>query len=149
MKKIIFTLIILFVFVSVFTLFKTNKANANSAMFMNMGLRIFSLFSPSFAGQINQLESTEIANLEDAGYDCPMDGSTIQISPSFGENTTFFIPLGLEPKSKRTLETERNIIGKFDGEKPIICRKCEKNKDGDEKCVEEDFNLPIITLFSI
>ena len=81
-------------------------------------------FSSSFAGRIVDTEATEVQELEDLGYQCPVVGSSITIKPigsPFFTPKSFFIPSYVTSKTHTTPTDGQLILGKYSGQMTIEC----------------------------
>lgn len=79
-------------------------------------------FGNIFGGRITNLKALQIEKLEEAGYDCEVPGSTIEIRSIKGP-TAYFTPQNIVPKTKTIPAMGAAIIGKYNGKTDIICRK--------------------------
>jgi hypothetical protein len=84
----------------------------------------FSPFGGFFGGKIINMKAPEIASLEDAGYVCPMLGTSISIIPIGSPLNTpnyYFIPSYVIPKTRTTPTINQLILGKYGEETVITC----------------------------
>jgi hypothetical protein len=126
MKKV-FIKIAIFVFI-IFVSFKIVYAYSGS-------------FGEIFGGKITNTKATEIEELENAGYQCETNGSTITINPIKG-GETYFIPDGVNSVTRNTIATGQWILGKYSGTTTITCTK----ECGETECTDTA-TLNNITMF--
>lgn len=99
-----------------------------------------------FGGKITNLKAKQIENYENAGYDCKLDGTSIEIRPIKG-NYSFIIPNGVRNIARHSIQPGQSIIGRNRGSMNVNCKKCVQEGD-EQKCSEVNFNLPTIVMFS-
>lgn len=96
-----------------------------------------------FGGKIINNKANKIEELENNGYDCDVAGSTIEIKSIKGP-TSYFIPSGVRPKSKNSIQINQKIIGNYKGDTTITCTK----NEGEEQQTET-VTLSTINIFNI
>ena len=95
-----------------------------------------------FGGKITNTKANKVEEYENDGYDCYVNGSTIEIKPIKGP-TSYFIPSGVRAKSKNSIRINQQIIGSYKGKDTTIT--CTKNKEEEKKT----FDLPTINIFNV
>ena len=83
---------------------------------------------PQFGGRIISTKAVEIQELEYMGYECPVFGSSISITPigsPLGTPTSYFIPFYNISKTGTSIMTGQLIIGKYSWKTPITCIRLE------------------------
>lgn len=96
-----------------------------------------------FGGRITNTKATEIENLENDGYDCKINGSTISLKSIKGPKS-YFIPSGTVAKSKNSVRGNQLIIGQYSENETITCTK---NEGEDQQT--ETVSLPKINIFNV
>ena len=82
------------------------------------------LSQPQFGGRIINTTAIEIQELEMAGFQCVVPGSTISIAPlgsPVGTPTSYFIPFGTFSKTGYSPRVSQLIIGKYGWKTTIPC----------------------------
>jgi hypothetical protein len=96
-----------------------------------------------FGGRVTNTKATEIENLENNGYTCEVNGTTISIKPIKGPKS-YFIPAGTVAKSKNSIRGNQQIIGRYSENETITCTK---NEGEDQQT--ETVSLPKINIFNV
>ena len=92
-----------------------------------VGARIvfaYSFFGGVFGGRIISMPALEIAEMEAAGYICPLFGTSISIVPIGsppGTPTSYFIPSYITPRTRTTPAIRQLILGRYSGQTMITC----------------------------
>ncbi len=98
-----------------------------------------------FGGRVIETTAIPIEALKDAGYTCPMFGTSISILPLGSQTSTpinYFIPSYITSKTRTTPKMGGLILGKYEGQSMITCtRPCPPSV-----CVET-VSLDTINLF--
>jgi len=129
MKKnlIKFIIVIVFLFVSTQIVFAISNSFLKDAF---------------FGGKITNTKATEIEEKENGGYSCDLNGGTSITINSIKGPTTYIIPSTTTSKTGRGVGSGKWIIGKYDGQTMITCKK----SCGDAECMDY-VNLNKISLF--
>ncbi|KKP72779.1 MAG: hypothetical protein UR70_C0004G0022 [Candidatus Nomurabacteria bacterium GW2011_GWB1_35_20] len=70
------------------------------------------------------MPALEIAEMEAAGYICPLFGTSISIVPIGsppGTPTSYFIPSYITPRTRTTPAIRQLILGRYSGQTMITC----------------------------
>ena len=81
-------------------------------------------FMPQFGGRIIHTKAIEIQELEAAGFQCLVPGSTFSITPIGSPISTpisYFIPAGIYSKTGYSTRAGQLIIGKYSFKTIISC----------------------------
>lgn len=98
-------------------------------------------FSKSFGGKITSTKANEIQELEGAGFECVVMGTTISIKPIGSPTntpTSYYIPSWVKSKTRTEPNENKLILGKYGISTPITCVRFEE---------VQVVNLKTITLF--
>jgi len=100
------------------------------------------VYGDVFGGKITNTKASEVQDLENQGYQCVINGSTITINPLRGVET-YFIPTGTTSKTGNTPATGQWIMGRYGGQSTITCTK----QCGETTCTDIVI-LDTITMFA-
>lgn len=93
-----------------------------------------------FGGKITETKAEKISSLEDDGYTCDVQGTSIEINPITGP-TGYIIPEGVTSKTGYETRSGQWIIGKYSGETTVTCTSDDDDED------QQTVTLPNITIF--
>jgi hypothetical protein len=103
-------------------------------------------FGNVLGGRIKSSIAEEIENLQASGYSCPMDGTSISITPigsPSGTPAEYFIPSYVTPMTRTSIRSSGQLIlGKYSGETTIECTRPTPEGEDIKTVI-----LPTITLF--
>ena len=80
--------------------------------------------SSSFGGEVTKTKAGEIERLENAGYTCLINGSSIEIRPQKSLfPSSYVIPLSVRSKTNNQVAINQGILGKYQGKTTVKCEK--------------------------
>jgi len=152
MKKNIFLSVIIIIFTVVFYSQTTDAQVTPPLPTIGNGIDFKPVVSQKaqstyFGGKVTRLKASLVEDHESAGYECEVPGSTIEIRPIKGNTTSYFIPDGLRPRTKYSVNAGQSILGISKNYTTINCKKCVTHEGEEEKCSKASFSLTNISLF--